>query len=167
MLSGSAAPIRILVVDDEQSVLDAFRFVFEPLLDNAGAAVLDGLRMRLLGSGGNPALLAKQPRRQQTFHATYCSAAADAVAALRNAIATNAPFNIVFLDSRLPTGRDSLLAAQRIRELDQKIEIVICADGSDANPLEFGRSAPAGGQDLLPVETDESARSPAHCPRPG
>jgi len=142
MLSGSAAPIRILVVDDEQPVLDAFRFVFEPMLDNAGAAVLDGLRMRLLGSGGNPALLAKQPRRQQTFHATYCSAPVDAVGAVRDAIAANAPFNIVFLDSHLPTGRDSLLAAQRIRELDQKVEIVVCADGPDANPLEFGRSAP-------------------------
>lgn len=142
MLSERAAPIRILVVDDEQSMLDAFRFVFEPLLDNAGAAVLDGLRMRLLGSAGNPALLAAQSRRTQTFHATYCSAPAAAVAAVRDATAANTPFNVVFLDSHLPTVRDSLLVAQRIRELDQKIEIVICATGSDVNPLEFGRSVP-------------------------
>jgi len=142
MPASSAAPIRILVVDDEQAVLDAFRRVLEPVPGDAGGAILDGLRMRLLGSGGNPALLAKQPRRQQTFDATYCSVPVAAVAAVRDAIAANAPFNIVFLDSHLPTGHDSQLAAQQIRELDQKVEIVICASGPDVNPLAFGRSAP-------------------------
>jgi diguanylate cyclase (GGDEF)-like protein len=142
MAPGNAAPIRVLVVDDEQAVLDAFRLVFEPFPGDSGGAVLDGLRMRLLGSGGNPALLARLSRRQRTFDATYCSAPAAAVDAIRDAIAAEAPFSVVFLDSHLPTGQDSLLAAQRIRELDQKIEIVICAAGPDVNPLEFGRSAP-------------------------
>jgi diguanylate cyclase (GGDEF)-like protein len=142
MPPSSAALIRILVVDDEPPVLDAFRRVFEPLPGDSGGAVLDGLRMRLLGSGGNPALLTKQSRRHQTFHATYCSDPVGAVAAVRDAIAAKAPFSVVFLDSHLPTGHDSLLAAQRIRELDQKIEIVICAAGTDVNPLQFGRSVP-------------------------
>ena len=166
MPPGSAAPIRVLVVDDEQAVLDAFRQVFEPMPGDSGGAVLDGLRMRLLGSGGNSALLKKQSRRHQTFHTTYCTEPVAAVAAVRDAIVANAPFSVVFLDSHLRTGPDSLLAAQRIRELDQKIEIVICAAGTDVNPLQFGHSVPAGRPDLLPAEAAESARGPAHGPGP-
>ena len=139
MATGSAAPIRILMVDDEQAVLDAYRMVFEPLPGESGGAVLDGLRMRLLDSGGNPALLARQARRQQTFHATYCSSPVAAMAAMRAALEDKTPFSVVFLDSHLPTSGDGLLAAQRIRELDPKVEIVVCAAGSDVNPLEFGR----------------------------
>ena len=37
MAPGNAAPIRVLVVDDEQAVLDAFRLVFEPFPGDAGS----------------------------------------------------------------------------------------------------------------------------------
>ncbi len=142
MVPSNAATIHVLVVDDEPGVLDAYRLVFDPLPGEPGGAVLDGLRTRLLDSGGSPALLARQSRRQRTFRATYCSGAVAAVAAVRDAMATNSAFDVVFLDSHLPLALDGLWTAQRIRELDQKIEIVICAADSDVNPLKFGRSVP-------------------------
>ena len=151
MVPSNAAPIRVLVVDDEPHVLDAYRLVFDPLPSDLGGVVLDGLRTRLLDSGGSPALLARQSRRHQKFHATYCSGAVEAVAAVRDANAANAPFDVVFLDSHLPLSLDGLWTAQRIRERDQKIEIVICAADSDVNPLKFGRSvAPADKLFYLP-----------------
>ncbi len=138
------APVRVLVVDDEPAVLDAYRRVLDPTSTDAGTAFLGELRNRLLMPGGNPALLAKPSPRPRAFDATYCDNAVGAVAAVRSANAANEPFAIVFLDSNMSPGRDGLWAAQRIREIDQQVEIVICAADSDVNPLRFSRSvAPA------------------------
>ncbi len=145
------APVRVLVADDEPPVLDAYRRVLDPPATDAGTAVLDDLRNRLLLSGGSPALLARQPRRPRAFDATYCVGAVEAVAAVRSAIAENKPFAIAFIDSGMNPGHDGLWAAQRIREIDQQVEIVICAADSDVNPLQIGRSiAPADKLYYLP-----------------
>jgi diguanylate cyclase len=136
------SPVRVLVVDDEQEVLDAFRLVLDPLPTDAGGAFLNGLRARLLDSSGGPALLAKQSRRNRTFDVTFCDGAAAAVAAVQGASAANEPFAIVFLDSHLPLAADGLWAAQRIREIDHEVEMVICAADANVNPLKIGRSVP-------------------------
>jgi diguanylate cyclase (GGDEF)-like protein len=129
----------VLVVDDEPEVLDAYRRVLEPSANFVGAAVIDELRNRLLLSGGSPALLAKPSARPNAFDTTYCDGEVAAIAAVRAANSANKPFTIVFLDSRLSPGQDALRTAQRIRAIDQKVEIVICAADTDVDPLRFSR----------------------------
>jgi diguanylate cyclase (GGDEF)-like protein len=138
----SAASIPVLVVDDEPSVLDAYRRVFDPSANDAGSSVLDELRNRLLLSGSRPALLAKRSPRHHAFDVTYCDEAAAAIEAVRAAKAAGRPFAIAFLDSGLPQGQGGIPVARRIRDLDRTVEIVICAADSDANPLRIGRSVP-------------------------
>jgi diguanylate cyclase len=48
----------------------------------------------------------------------------------------------VFLDMRMPPGPDGVWAAQRIRELDPAIEIVVCTAYSDVDPGEIGGIVP-------------------------
>ena len=61
--SGSPAGPRILVVDDEPAVLDAYRRVLDLPTSGTSTAALDELRTRLFLSGGNAALLSRAPIR--------------------------------------------------------------------------------------------------------
>jgi diguanylate cyclase len=138
----AVVPVRVLVVDDEPAVLDAYRQVLEPPPATAGTSVLDELRTRLFLAGGSTTLLAKQPPKPREFEVTYCGGADAAVTAVRAANTASQPFAVIFLDMRMPPGPDGLWAAQRIREIDQQAEIVICTAYSDVDPLEISRRVP-------------------------
>ncbi|MGA2862570.1 MAG: EAL domain-containing protein [Steroidobacteraceae bacterium] len=72
----------------------------------------------------------------------FCDGAEAAVAAVKDALAQEQPFAVVFLDMRMPPGPDGVWAAARIRELDPAIEIVICTAYSDVDPCEIGGIVP-------------------------
>jgi diguanylate cyclase (GGDEF)-like protein len=139
---GSGAGPRILVVDDESAVLDAYRRVLDPPTPAASNAALDELRTRLFLSGGNTALLARTQVRPRTFDVTYCGGAEAAVAEVRSASAANRPYAIIFLDMRMPPGPDGLWAAERIREIDRQVDIVVCTAYSDVDPEDIARRVP-------------------------
>ena len=135
-------PIRVLVVDDEQPVLDSYRQVLNAAPPSADRAVLDQLRARLFMAGGDPALMAPVPPAQPAFDTVYCRGAEAALAAVRESNAAGRPFAVVFLDMRMPPGPDGAWAAERIREIDPQVEIVICTAYSDVDPAELGRRVP-------------------------
>jgi len=72
----------------------------------------------------------------------FCDQAAAAVTAVKEALARNQPFAVVFLDMRMPPGPDGVWAAVQIRELDPAVEIVICTAYSDADPSDIGGLVP-------------------------
>jgi diguanylate cyclase (GGDEF)-like protein len=133
--------IRVLVVDDEAAVRDAYSHILtEPNVSGENAA-FHTLRERLFSKGPEPSIAQFQPR-QQTFAPVFCDGAEAAVAAVRQAAAEDNPFAVAFLDMRMPPGPDGVWAASRIRELDPAIEIVICTAFSDVDPVEIGRIVP-------------------------
>ncbi len=134
--------IRVLVVDDEQPVLDAYRQVLGASAPTADRAALDQLRSRLFMAGGDPALMAKIPPPHQPFETVFCNGAEAAVAAVREANASGRHFAVAFIDMRMPPGPDGAWAAQKIREIDPQVEIVICTAYSDVDPAEIGRRVP-------------------------
>jgi diguanylate cyclase (GGDEF)-like protein len=142
MPPSSPTPIRVLVVDDEQQVLDSYRQVLSATPPSADRAVLDQLRARLFMAGGDPALMAPVPPAQPAFDAVYCRGAEAALAAVRESSAAGRPFSVVFLDMRMPPGPDGAWAAERIREMDPQVEIVVCTAYSDVDPAELGRRVP-------------------------
>jgi diguanylate cyclase (GGDEF)-like protein len=104
--------------------------------------VFRNLRERLFAKGA-PEQMAKQlATRQTVFAPVFCEGAEAAVAAVRDSIAADDPFAIAILDMRMPPGPDGVWAAQRIRELDPAIEIVICTAYSDVDPAEIGGIVP-------------------------
>jgi diguanylate cyclase (GGDEF)-like protein len=135
-------PFRILVVDDEQPVLDAYRQVLAPPPPSADLAAIDQLRTKLFLAGGDPGLMAKMSPQHQPFDTVLCTGAEAAVEAVRESCAVNRPFAVAFLDMRMPPGPDGVWAAQRIREIDPQVEIVICTAYSDVDPADIGRRVP-------------------------
>jgi diguanylate cyclase (GGDEF)-like protein len=143
MATNNRQPIRVLVVDDEPAVLDAYRQVLgKAASSSADREAMDELRARLFVAGaGTPTAAGSLPQRNQ-FEPVFCNGAEAAVAAVREACGACRPFAVVFLDMRMPPGPDGIWAAERIREIDPQVEIVICTAYSDVDPLEISRRVP-------------------------
>jgi diguanylate cyclase len=144
MAEANQTSIRVLVVDDEAEVRDAYRQILAAHDVSPEMAGFDELRSRLFNKSAAGA--AQAPRRARrssvTFEAVFCDQAQAAVAAVKEALAANQPFAVVFLDVRMPPGPDGVWAATQIRELDPAIEIVICTAYSDTDPCEIGGIVP-------------------------
>jgi diguanylate cyclase (GGDEF)-like protein len=134
-------PIRVLVADDEAEVRNAYRQILSETDMSSETAVFHNLRERLF-SKSIPDPMAKTPSSDTTFAPYFCEGAEAAVAAVREALAADDPFAVVFLDMRMPPGPDGVWAAARIRELDPAVEIVLCTAYSDVDPREIGGMVP-------------------------
>ena len=135
-------PIRVLVADDEDTVRDAYRQILLEADVGKDLAAFRNLRSRLFGKPGAEGVVALPVARHASFDPVFCADAADAVAAVRDALENGRPFAVAFLDMRMPPGQDGVWAAARIRELDPAIEIVICTAYSDADPEQIGVIVP-------------------------
>ena len=134
-------PIRVLVVDDEPEIRDAYKQILCQTEVNLEMTGFHELRSRLFRK--NPVEALRQAAtRAKGFDTVFCEQAAEAVEAVTAALARNEPFAVVFLDMRMPPGRDGVWAATQIRELDPAVEIVICTAYSDADPGEIGGYVP-------------------------
>jgi diguanylate cyclase (GGDEF)-like protein len=138
----SRSPIRVLVVDDEADVRDAYRQILLEADVNRDLAAFRDLRTRLFRKPEDAAVAPKSTARAATFNPVFRDGAESAVAAVREALAQEQPFAVVFLDMRMPPGPDGVWAAARIREIDPAIEIVICTAYSDVDPCEIGGIVP-------------------------
>jgi diguanylate cyclase (GGDEF)-like protein len=141
-ISSRRDPIRVLVVDDEQAVLDAYRQVLGQASRGADQDAMDELRAKLFLASAGAAVAAGSASRARQFEPVFCSSAEAAVEAVREACGAERPFAVAFLDMRMPPGPDGAWAAARIREIDPQLEIVICTAYSDVDPLEIGQRVP-------------------------
>ncbi|HEY1726695.1 MAG TPA: EAL domain-containing protein [Steroidobacteraceae bacterium] len=141
MSNQSRTPIRVLVVDDEADVRDAYRQILLEAEVQRDLAAFHNLRARLFRKGAERAAPA-EGSRAATFDPVFCNGAEEAVHAVRDALAQEQPFAVAFLDMRMPPGPDGVWAASRIRELDPAIEIVICTAYSDIDPSDIGGIVP-------------------------
>jgi diguanylate cyclase (GGDEF)-like protein len=132
----------VLVVDDEADVRDAYRQILLEADVNRDLAAFRDLRTRLFRKADDTAAPAQSAARAATFDPVFRDGAEAAVAAVREALAQEQPFAVVFLDMRMPPGPDGVWAAARIREIDPAIEIVICTAYSDVDPCEIGGIVP-------------------------
>ena len=132
----SSKPIRILVADDEEQVIEAYRQILTGPSPSQSASALQDLKAKLFGGPSSPA------PPSTVFETTYCHGAEEAVEAVRAATATRQPFCVAFLDMRMPPGSDGAWAAGRIREIDPDIDIVIVTAYSDTDPRDITRAVP-------------------------
>jgi diguanylate cyclase (GGDEF)-like protein len=134
--------IRVLVVDDEPDVRDAYRQILLETEVSQDIAGFRELRARLFAKPASAPAQDKPVSRGATFDPVFCEQADAAIAAVKEALAQQQPFAVAFLDMRMPPGRDGVWAATQIRELDPAIEIVICTAYSDVDPCEIGGLVP-------------------------
>jgi signal transduction histidine kinase/DNA-binding response OmpR family regulator len=131
-----ADKIRILAVDDDLNILDLYGLTLSPpqATRDANDKIRD-LGARLFGDG-TPATEAA------SFELSLCRQGNKAVEAVRLAVEEDNPFAVVFLDVRMPPGPDGVWTAERIRELDPFVEIVIVTGYSDIAPEEIACRVP-------------------------
>ena len=134
-------PIRVLVVDDEPEIRDAYKQILCDTEVNLEMTGFHELRSRLFRKNPTEALR-QAATRATSFETVFCQQASEAVAAVKESLARNEPFAVAFIDMRMPPGQDGVWAATRIRELDPALEIVICTAYSDADPGEIGGYVP-------------------------
>ncbi len=131
-------PIRVLVVDDEQMIREAYREVLSSGPRQASSEV-ESLRARLFeeqtGAQAKPAA---------SFELHSADRADSGVDAVRARLAQGERFDVIFLDMRMPPGRDGAWAATEIRALDPNVDIVIATAYSDIDPSELSTRIPPG-----------------------
>jgi diguanylate cyclase (GGDEF)-like protein len=141
-MSDNAKPlIRVLVVDDEPSIIDAYRQIFSGPSEDAAVARRN-LGAKLFGPSGGQGTRPRLPSNALSFDAVFCKGAEAAVAAVREAMAAEQPFAVAFLDMRMAPGPDGIWCASHIRELDPAIEIAVCTAYSDIDPTDIGGRVP-------------------------
>ena len=140
MTENGNPPIRVLVVDDEPAIVDAYRQIFSGPSEDAAAARRN-LGAKLFGAAASVTRL-RLPSNALTFEAVYCQGAEAAVSAVREALSAGKPFAVAFLDMRMSPGPDGIWAAAHIREIDPAIEIAICTAYSDIDPIDIGGRVP-------------------------
>lgn len=62
---------------------------------------------------------------------TFAIQGEECVAFITESIVSGEPFAIVFVDMRMPPGLDGLQTIKRIMEVDEDIQVVLCAAYSD------------------------------------
>jgi two-component system NtrC family sensor kinase len=115
--------INVLVADDNPAIHDDFRRILAPT--SASHAELDALSGALFGDD-LPVNL-----RPCRYAIDYADQGAAAVERARAAIARGCPFDVAFVDIRMPPGWNGVETAQHLRGLDPCLQIVLCTAYSD------------------------------------
>jgi diguanylate cyclase (GGDEF)-like protein len=131
--------IRILIADDETAIRNSYGDILQTKNIEPVARNLDDMRIRLFGTPPLPTT------KVERFDLTFCAGAEEAVQAVKDANIDGRPYDVVFLDMRMPPGPDGLWAAIRIRELDARLDIVIVTAYSEIDPEEISRRVPPTG----------------------
>ena len=127
--------IRVLIADDDEHILQAYREAFSNTDSTQQMQALDALAAELFEQGG-------ADDDEPQFDVVACSQGDDAIMLAEEAANDGQPFDVVILDVRMPPGIDGVEAGSRIRELDPDVEIVFVTGYSDVPLEELQRRVP-------------------------
>ncbi|HWA44839.1 MAG TPA: ATP-binding protein [Hypericibacter adhaerens] len=119
---------RVLVADDERSVLDAYRTVFGEIDALSSRDALSDLENELFSTQAPTTDLAPH------FAPVLCRRGEEAIDTIMSARQDRIEFPVAFLDVRMPPGIDGIETAARIRRLDPSINIVMVTAYADTHP---------------------------------
>lgn len=127
--------IRVLIADDDEHILDAYREAFSDGVSTQQMRVLDKLSAELF----EPEEFACDDPH---FDVVACNQGDDAISLAKAAAEGGEPFDVVILDVRMPPGIDGVEAGSQIRALDPNVEIVFVTGYSDVPLEELRRRVP-------------------------
>ena len=127
--------IRVLIADDDEHILQAYREAFSSAESTQEMRALDALAAELFEPSD---VTDDEPH----FDVVACSQGNDAIDLAKQAANDGHPFDVVILDVRMPPGIDGVEAGSQIRELDPDIEIVFVTGFSDMPLEELQRRVP-------------------------
>ncbi|QRO00520.1 hypothetical protein JRI60_16525 [Archangium violaceum] len=113
---------RILVVDDDPTILNVWRRVLGPKWRRPA---LDNLEKKLFGA--TPPAAAPEV----AFTIDTASQGMEGFQKVVSALAEGRPYNFALVDMRMPPGWDGLETILRMLEKDPQLEVAICSAFSD------------------------------------
>jgi len=127
--------IRVLIADDDERILQAYREAFSDTESTQEMQVLDALAAELFDTSS-------AAEDEAHFDIVACSQGADAISLAKEAASDGHPFDVVILDVRMPPGIDGVEAGRKIREFDADVEIIFVTGFSDVPLEELQRRVP-------------------------
>ena len=128
--------IRVLIADDDEHILAAYREAFSEPSSTSEMQTLDALAAELFETDE------EETEEEQHFDVVACSQGDDAISLAKRAADGGEPFDVVILDVRMPPGIDGVEAGSQIREFDPDVEIVFVTGFSDVPLEELRRRVP-------------------------
>jgi len=113
---------RILVIDDNPSIHKDFQTI---LVDEEESATLNELRSQVFGNKNNESTI------KSVYELDFASQGKEGCEKIRVACSENRPYELIFVDMRMPPGWDGLKTIEHIWEIDPKVQVVICTAYSD------------------------------------
>ncbi len=113
---------RILVVDDNPNIHKDFQTI---LLDENESTNLDALRDEVFGNTKS------ESQAKTIFELDFASQGKEGCEKVKRACDENRPYELAFVDMRMPPGWDGLKTIENIWQIDPKIQVVICTAYSD------------------------------------
>ena len=127
--------IKVLIADDDEHILDAYREAFAVPDSTREMQALDALAAELFDPD-------EAAENEPSFNVVACSQGDAAVSLAQQAAKDGDPFDVVILDVRMPPGIDGVEAGSEIRKLDPDVEIVFVTGYSDVPLEELQRRVP-------------------------
>jgi len=141
---------RILAIDDDRSLWEAYQLILSPLHNNNYSREITALLCA--DSAG------RQSQGQLNFDLDFAPQGRDGLALVDQALEEGRPYSVAFIDVRMPPGWDGVETASRIRAIDPNIEIVIVTAYSDRSREDLV-SAAGGPEKIIllrkPFDPDE------------
>ena len=113
---------RILVIDDNPNIHKDFQTI---LLEKEDNSELDTLRVEVFGNNTDEYLT------RSMYELDFASQGEEGTEKIKQACSENRPYELAFVDMRMPPGWDGLKTIEHMWEIDPKIQAVICTAYSD------------------------------------
>ncbi|MBF0621068.1 MAG: response regulator [Magnetococcales bacterium] len=116
---------RLLAIDDDYSLLEVYQDTFRP-----ESSTISSLQHFI----GDDSITESS---EQTYDLSTATQGEEGIALVQKSLDQDTPFAAAFIDIRMPPGIDGLDTAQRIRELDDRIYIILVTAYSDRTIAEI------------------------------
>ncbi|MFE8597443.1 response regulator [Archangium violaceum] len=125
-MSACANKKRVLVIDDSEAIHTDFRRILNPE-QRRDQDDLDLLEAALFGPAAVPAPALVDPE----FEVDSAFQGQEGVAKIREALMSGRPYELVFLDYRMPPGWNGAETLRRLRAVAPALRVVLCSAYSD------------------------------------
>ena len=113
---------RILVIDDNPSIHKDFQTI---LLEEEESETLNALRDEVFGNKANSNI------SKSVYELDFASQGKEGCEKIKQACSEDRPYELAFVDMRMPPGWDGLKTIEHIWQIDPYIQVVICTAYSD------------------------------------
>ena len=113
---------RILVIDDNPDIHNDFQTI---LLEEEHSAELDELRAKVFGDNTGEFAAGNK------YELDFATQGKEGCKKIKQALSEDRPYELVFVDMRMPPGWDGLETIEHIWETDPHIQVVLCTAYSD------------------------------------